>query len=121
MTDFEYRCYDKIVANTLKYTIKYYQNNNVFKINKKLYLKFNNYYNSILKIFVSIYNNGEKPEIQFYDCGIIFKIKFLKQFKKYFKIKLISTKDKKKLWNPAENAKTESKFYNDIWKEYYKK
>ena len=116
----KYQNYDQIIGETIAYSLDYERRNHRFLISEYYYNWYKNYYDSILKITLNTYLTTV-PKIEFYDCSLKFRIKFLKQFKKYANIKFLNNKKHSEVWNPTNWLKEKTKFFNEIWKEYYEK
>lgn len=121
MEENKYMEYDQTVGETIAYSLDYEYRNHKFIISEYYYNWYKNYYDSILKITFNTYLTQVKPTIEFYNCSLKFRIKFLKQFKKYANIKFRNNKKHAEIWNPANVLREKTKFFNEIWKEYYAK
>lgn len=113
--------FDQIVANTLSFCQYYNKLNPTFLISEDSYKHFSNYYNSILKIYFNTYCS-ETPTIEFFYCSLKFRFQIWKKFKKYAKIKFINRIPHDMshfVWDPSYIQKNDTKYFNEIWKEYY--
>lgn len=121
ISDSEYQYYDQIVANTINYSIDYWLRNHEILISEYYYNLFHQYYDSLLKITFNIYI--QNPIIKFTESSLKFRINFYKKFNKKGKIKFFNCKNNvlkpKEIWNPAAKMYEETKYFNEIWKEYY--